>query len=314
MQIFNEIVRQSEPCCVALGFFDGTHKGHQRLLLSMNDYASENDLTPCVFTFLQSPCAALGKRESRALQSFDHRLNGIAAYSGAKRCFAVDFAKYRDVGAADFVENIIIEQLNAKAVFCGFNFSFGKNAEGDSSLLREICARHNVEVFVTEPVCVDGETVSSTRLRRLIADGKVFDANSLLALPFEIEGEIVHGRENGRTVGIPTINQQIPEGFVVPRFGVYASFAIVDHKRYDAVTNIGVRPTVAGEGVNCETFILDKITAPLYGKIVSTQLLWFERDERKFSSLNELSKQIRRDIAHIKKLKIYDIYKSREIR
>ena len=309
MQIINDIHKLNEPCCVALGFFDGTHTGHRRLLLSMKEHAERNGLLPCVFTFSASPCAALGKAESRALQTFDQRIEGIKAYSGAKLCFAVDFVKYREITAKDFIDDILIDKLGAKAVFCGFNFRFGKNAAGDTALLRERCARYGAEVFVTDPVCSGGETVSSSRIRRLIAGGKVFEANSLLAKPFSIGGVVVHGKENGRTVGIPTLNQPLPEGFVVPRFGAYASFAVIEGKRYRAVTNIGVRPTVSGQGVNCETHILEPIDGELYGKEVLTELLWFERDERKFADLGELAAQIHRDIDHINELKIYEMYK-----
>lgn len=313
MEILYDITKQNDPCCVALGFFDGVHKGHQTLLRAMKKYADEHALTPCVFTFSTSPCAALGKAESRALNTFEERMNAIGEYSGARCCCAVDFAKYKDVPAESFVEDILIGKLGARAVFCGFNFHFGKKAAGDAELLTSLCAKHGVSVFVTQPVCADGDTVSSTRIRRLIETGAMHEANTMLAHPFCIEGVILHGKENGRTVGIPTINQALPEGFVIPRFGVYASCVTVDGTRRRAITNVGIRPTVTGEDaprtasdINCETHILDGLDEELYGKNVRTELLWFERDERKFRDLNELAEQIRRDIAHINTLDIYD--------
>ena len=299
MKLFYDIFPQETPCCVALGFFDGMHTGHRRLMLSMKKYAAENDLLPCVFTFSDSPCALLGKAESRALQTFKQRIAAVEEFSGAEKCFAVDFEKYRDVAAVEFVEDILIGKLNARAVFCGFNFRFGKNAQGSTELLSDICKRHGVSAFVIEPVCADGETVSSTKLRRLIREGKVAAANELLAHPLCIDGEIIHGRENGRKVGIPTVNQDLPEDFIVPRFGVYASRVTVDGKKYRSITNIGTRPTVNGSGVNCETHILEEIGGELYGKSVSTELLGFVRDERRFDSLEQLAEQIKLDIAYI---------------
>ena len=309
MKLYHDIIKQNEPCCAALGFFDGVHTGHQRLMRSMYEYAAANALAPCVFTFAESPCAMLGKSESSALQTFCQRIAAIEEISRAEKCFAVDFVKYKDVTPEDFIENILIEELNVKAVFCGFNFHFGKNAGGDPAVLEHLCAKHDVRAFVTERVSADGETVSSTRLRRLIREGKISEANRLLAHPFCIDGAVVHGKENGRTVGIPTINQRLPDGFVVPRFGVYASLVSVGGAKHRAITNVGVRPTVNGSGVTVETHILDKTEGELYGETVKTELLWFERDERKFADLNDLAAQIHRDIAHISELNIYDMYK-----
>ena len=309
MKILTVPQKLEKPCCVALGFFDGTHLGHQKILTAMRRYAEENSLTPCVFTFAQSPCALLGKDESRALQSFSQRLGGIEEFGGARLCFAVDFLRYKDIAAEDFVNSLLLDTLNVRAAFCGFNFRFGKNALGDTSTLEKCLSERGAKLFVTEPVCKNGETVSSSRIRRLIGGGKIMEANAMLAHPFSIEGEIIHGRQNGRTVGIPTINQTIPADFVVPKLGAYASFAVVGGRRYKAVTNIGVRPTVQrGSAVNCETHILEDVEGELYGENVRTELLWFEREERRFEDLSALSEQIHRDIAHIDELNIYNLY------
>ena len=309
MQIFYDIEKQDQPCCIALGFFDGAHIGHRTLLSAMNSYARQNALRPCVFTFSDSPCSILGKAESRSLQTLEQRLDNIAEFSRAEVCFAVSFLKYKDLDAKSFVENILIDKLCVKAVFCGFNFRFGKNAEGDAKLLEDICSRSNVKVFVTAPVCSGGETVSSTGIRRLIENGKMLKANALLAQPFRIEGIVSSGKQNGRKMGVPTINQSLPEGFVVPRYGVYASFAVIDGERFRAVSNIGVRPTIFEHGqVNCETHILDTVNGDMYGKSVCTEILWFERDERRFDDLNALAAQIHRDIDHINSLDIYNLY------
>lgn len=310
MQIFTDICKQDKPCCAALGFFDGVHIGHTRLLRSMKEYAAENGLLSAVFTFSDSPAAALGKTEkSRSLMTLKSRLSEFEAM-GIDMCFAVDFLKYREVSAEDFVNDILLDTLNTRAVFCGYNYRFGKFAAGSCALLDDICTKRGAAVYVTAPVCRKGDTVSSTRIRALIETGKMHRANTLLGRPFFIEGDVLHGLQNGRTVGIPTLNQAIPEHFVKPRFGVYASFAVIDGKRFRAVTNIGVRPTVSGTNINCETHILDDIDGELYGKNIRTELLWFERDERKFPDLTALAQQISRDIEHINKLKIYESYKN----
>ncbi len=307
MQIIKEIHKQHQPCCIALGFFDGVHMGHRRLINSMTAHASENGLSSAVFTFSSSPAAALGKSSARTLMTIESKLSCFDSLS-VDKCFLMNFTDFRDVSAETFVNDILIDTLCAKAVFCGYNYRFGKFASGSCGLLSELCESKGVEVFVTAPVCADGDTVSSTRIRNLIENGKMREANTLLTAPFSISGTIAHGLQNGRKVGIPTINQYLPENYVKPRFGVYASFAVIDGKRYRSITNIGVRPTVSGHGINCESHILDDFDGDIYGKNVRTELLWFERDERKFPDLAELAKQIHRDIAHINQLKIYEIY------
>ncbi|MBQ1389685.1 MAG: bifunctional riboflavin kinase/FAD synthetase [Clostridia bacterium] len=309
MKIYYETIKQDAPCCVALGFFDGVHTGHRALLGAMNSYATSHDLNSCVFTFSHSPCALLGKKESRALQTLPQRLSDIEEFSGAQCCYAVDFWKYREMSAENFVFDILVKTLNVRAVFCGFNFRFGKGASGDTSTLKNMLTPLGIEVFVIAPVCSSGETVSSSRIRRLIENGEMMSANSMLAHPFCISGEVVHGKQNGRTVGIPTINQSLPEGFVIPKMGAYASFAVISKTRIRAVTNIGLRPTISSNNtINCETHLLDDFSGDLYGEDISTELLWFEREERKFDDLNALAKQIRFDINHITELNIYERY------
>lgn len=309
MDIFNDISKRRNPCCVALGFFDGVHVGHRALLTSMIRYAAEHSLTSCVFTFSKPPSAVLspGKASSGVIMTENERIDAVAAL-GADVCFDVDFDRFKNISAEDFVKKILVGQLNAAAVFCGFNFRFGKNAEGNTETLHSLCAELGVRLFVTPPVYSGEDIVSSSRIRRLIEDGKIFDANRLMRRPFAISGEVVHGLQNGRSAGIPTLNQLIPSGRVMPRFGAYASFAVIGGKRLRAVTNIGVRPTVSGSGVNCETHILDEFGRDIYGENVCTQLLWFERGERKFESLDALALQIRADIDHIEQLDIYERY------
>ena len=306
MQIYNTIQRIS-PCCAALGCFDGIHIGHQRIINSMCSYAKENALDSAVFTFDVSPAALLGKTPRRSLLSHDDKMN-ILRDSGVEHCFSVDFSSVRNIAPEDFVKAVLIDKIGVKAVFCGFNYHFGRNAEGTSDILTELCRKHGIKAFVSSPVCYGDKAVSSGRIRDLIEQGDILTANRLLGKPFSVEQVITEGRHNGRTVGIPTINQNLPEGFVTPRFGVYASFVYIDGRRYESITNVGVRPTVGGVNKNIETHILGRFYGEMYGKRVRTQLLDFVRDEKKFDSLEELSDQIKADIAHIKESSVYNKY------
>lgn len=307
MQRYDKIIKQNNPTCVALGAFDGIHLGHREIISSMIRYAKKTGMESLVFTFSDSPAVLLGKSSARIIRSQSDKLS-ILEKLGVDKCFSAYFPNFMNISPTDFIEKILIEELNVKAVFCGFNYRFGKCALGDAELLKDVCKKYGTEVFAAEPVCADGDVVSSSRVRDLIESGEMKKANSLLGTPFSLEQKIVEGKHNGRSVGIPTVNQTPPEDFVVPKHGVYASVAVIDGKRYEAITNVGVRPTVGGGKLNYETHIVNGFDEEIYGKAVRVYLLDFVRSERKFSDLQELSKQIKSDIEYIYKNNLYDLY------
>lgn len=308
MQIFNNIERQTSPSCVAVGCFDGIHIGHQKIISDMCSYAKENNFTSTVFTFPTSPAAMLGKTPRRAIMTQSDKMKFLESL-GVEKCFSIDFMTIKDTSAEEYIKNILLENLRAKAVFCGFNYRFGKQAQGDSEFLHDVCSKLGVETFISSPICCDESVVSSSRIRTLIENGEILTANKLLGKPFSVEQTIVEGKHNGRTVNIPTVNQNLPPEFVTPRFGAYASFAVIDGKEFEAITNVGTRPTVGGVNKNVETHILGGFGGNLYGKTVRTELLYFIRDERKFDNLTQLSEQIKLDIDFVYKNKIYEKYR-----
>lgn len=306
MQCFNQILQQKNPTCVALGTFDGIHIGHRAIISKMCKYSEDNGLASSVFTFSGSPSALPAKNTAGTLTVEADKME-IFSGLGVEKCFSLDFPQIMNTSPIDFIENILIKELNAKAVFCGFNHRFGKKAEGNTEMLKSICKKHGVEVFITEPVCFDGIIVSSSRIRELIENGHISLANKLLCRPLSISLPIVEGKHNGRKVGVPTINQTPPVDFVIPKNGVYASFAVINGKKYEAVTNVGVRPTVGNGGLNYETHIIGDFNEQLYGQDVRTELLAFVRSERKFNDLKELSEQIQRDIKYIYDNNLYQL-------
>ena len=306
MQIYTTLTT-SAPRCAALGCFDGLHIGHRRIINSMCGYAKENNLRSSVYTFEVSPAALLGKAPRRSLLSQEDKMD-ILCHLGVEECFSIDFSSVRNITPEAFVKDILIDKLGVKAVFCGFNYHFGRNAQGTSDVLNHLCLKYGIEAFVTSPVCYGDRTVSSGRIRDLIEQGDILTANRLLGCPFSVEQIITEGKHNGRTMGIPTVNQNLPAGFVTPRFGVYASYVYIDGQRYQSITNVGVRPTVGGVGKNIETHILTRFVGDLYGKKVRTQLLDFIRDEQKFDNLDDLALQIKDDIARVKASSVYNKY------
>lgn len=211
----------------------------------------------------------------------------------------INFSDIRDLSPEAFVNEILVDRLEAKAVICGFNYRFGKNASGNSDTLRENCDKKGIKCVIVNEVELDGAPVNSTSIRKAIEKGDILTANKMLGRSFGFTAEVIDGDKRGRTWGFPTINQQLPEGFVTPYFGVYKSVVTVDGRQYTGVTNIGLRPTVGTDIVLSETHILD-FDGNLYGKAVDIRLIGFIRPEIKFNSFDSLVSQIKSDISKVK--------------
>ena len=270
---------------VALGLFDGVHLGHRRVI--MNAVGAEN-LRAAVFSF-GADAAAL-KPNACALCT-PAQTERLFASLGVDEWLQADFSGYRDLSAQAFVKEVLCRQLHAKRVCCGFNFRFGKGGAGDVARLRALCAENGIELVVVQEVCADGQAVSSDRIRRLIEQGEVQKAARLLGHPFSLELPVSHGQQLGRQLGSPTVNQCLPDGFVLPRFGVYAGTVVIDDRTYFGISNVGIRPTVGASKPLCETWIED-FEGDLYDRTLSVVLTSFERPERPFACVQALKDQI----------------------
>lgn len=275
------------PSALALGFFDGVHRGHAAVVGAAAQAAREGGLRAAAVTFADNP------RGVGLLMQPEQKRAALAAL-GVELLVELRFELVKDMTPEAFVRDILIGGLHARAVFCGFNYRFGRGASGDAGMLRTLCAQHGASVSTLPPVCSGGEPVSSTRIRGLLERGEVEAAAVLLGRPFGIEGDVVHGRQIGRTLGTPTINQYPFSQMAGLREGVYASAAFVRGEWMPSVTNIGSNPTVGGVRVVWETYIPD-FSGDLYGHSVRVALRRFLRDERKFASLDELREQMRED-------------------
>ncbi len=273
---------------VALGFFDGIHLGHRTVLRHALDVAGDA-YTPTVFTFDTLP-KLQGEGLLLSREAGDRRL----AKMGFSERIAADFAALRDLTPEEFARNVLSEALHAAAVCCGENFRFGKNGSGDALALKKWGDVFGFEVHILPLMPVEGEPVSSTRIRRALAAGDMLTVNRLLGHAYEITARVVNGAHLGRTFGTPTINQPLPEETAYPPFGVYASAVEVDGAVHHAVTNIGIKPTVGGHTPLAETWIFD-YTGDLYNRTVTVRPVRFLRAESTFSSVEQLKKQIMTD-------------------
>ena len=187
------------------------------------------------------------------------------------------------------------EKFAPDLISCGFNYHYGKNAAGNTEMLSNFCFKQGIEFKCYNPVCEGGEPVSSTRIRKFLKNGEIEAANALLTFPFSFTAEVISGDRRGRTIGFPTINQKYPSELIPLKFGVYKSKIIIDGAEYEGITNIGIRPTWKTDYIISETYIIG-FSGDLYGKRITTMPARFVRGEVKFSSVEELKKQIENDI------------------
>ena len=287
-------IRGVSPCAVALGNFDGVHKGHQELIARTVDKAKAEGLKSAVFTFSNHPKSFIpGGKEVKNIVYGEEKFSLIEKL-GVDYMFSIEFnEEVQNTEPADFVEKFLVGKLKAAEVFCGFNYRFGRKAAGNVDLLRECGKRLGFSVNVIDPVVVDGEVVSSTLIRSLIKSGEVDDCFKYLGRNYDIGGDVVVGNRLGKSLGFPTSNIMIDENMVTPPNGVYVTYCIYNGVRYPSVTNVGVKPTVGTFKKNVETHIFN-FNKELYGKHIKVEFLKMIRDEVKFASTDELSEQIAR--------------------
>ncbi len=294
MQSFQTLLPEQQNTSVALGFFDGVHRGHRRVLCAAAK-ERENGLLPVCLTFAESPKSVIAGKPLPLLMTRADKLRALEQI-GMEHVVFADFRAMMHLSARDFFQQILVDTLRAKRLFCGFNYRFGKHAEGDTAMLQALCGEFGVTLTVMPPETDGGEVVCSTLIKRLISEGDVRRANALLCAPFGFSQTIRHGRHLGHRLGTPTINQPLVKELIVPKFGVYASrVTLEDGKTYCGVTNIGVKPTVGGKTPLSETWMPDYTGGEIYGQTADVRLLGFIRAERKFGSLDELKDEILRN-------------------
>ena len=280
---------------VILGNFDGVHKGHQIILKKSVNKAKEENLKSIVYTFNEYPKNKQTKITTCSEKAYLLNENGI------DYLYLEQFEKVRNYTPKEFVEKVLVDTLNAKEVYCGFNFTFGKGKSGDASTLEKLLKEKNIKLNVQEPVRDENkEIISSTRVRNYIKEGNFEKVRELLGHNFIILGEVIYGKQLGRVLGFPTANLRF-ENKIYPEFGVYGVKVHIedDEKIYNGVMNIGRNPTVDIGVLSVETNIFD-FSKDIYGEIILIEVLENIRSEKKFNSVDELKKQIGYDVDYWK--------------
>lgn len=286
MEIYNDInkINEETPTAIALGAFDGLHKGHIEVIKSAVKSQSGQ---AAVFTFEENPHGA-------KQLILPHDKQAILKNMGVKKLFCIPFEQIKTMQAKAFLQNVLVKKCNASAVFCGQDFRFGKGAEGGAELLKAFCGLHKIKLNILTDVNFDKERISSTRIRTALENGDIASANKMLGRLFGYSIVVEKGKQLGRTIGVPTFNQTLPVGFIQPRLGVYASISKINGRYLPSVTNIGVKPTVGSDRVISETWV-PNFEGNLYGKDIWVEIAGFIREEKKFASLEELKKVIVND-------------------
>ena len=293
----NEQTKKSRSV-LALGMFDGVHLGHRALIRQAAEAARRLGAEAVAFTFTDAPGKLL-HLPVISLSTPAQRVSWLKE-AGADRVDMVDFTQsFADLSPEGFLA-YLRERYDVAALAAGFNYTFGRYGAGTAETLKQLGAEHGFPVLIAEPVLLDGEPVSSTRIRARISEGAMEAAEALLGRPYTLTGSVVSARHIGHTLGYPTANLETGEQ-LLPRDGVYATYAVLDGAACPAVTNVGRNPTVAGRRRTVETFILDGAPS-LYGAELSVAFLPRIREERSFPSLEALSRQIGEDVKTAKKL------------
>lgn len=277
---------------LALGNFDGLHLGHTKVLEKAKEISEKNNLALAVMVFEEHPKKLIEGKAPPMLMTTKARDEALEKMGF--KIIKANFSDFRNMSAEDFILKVYCK-LNVRAICCGFNYRYGKNGSGNAETLKKSCEKLGIRLFVCDEASFEGEPISSTRIRKEIENGNIRKANAMLGREFSYKLEVVTGDRRGHKLGFPTINQFFPEDFVSARYGVYASKVKLGGIWYPSVTNIGIRPTVETDRPRSETHILG-FSGDLYAEKIEVYLLDFVRDERKYSSLKELSETISRDV------------------
>ncbi len=287
----------NESIVLALGFFECIHIGHRELLSVCQQKAKNLQSKSACFTFDNNPQQFFGNNSRKLIYDFDERcvvLNNLGMDYTLYQRFDKNFCS---MSAEDFLKNLF--RLNIKGIVCGFDFSYGKNAVGNAISLLEACKRQNIPCDIIEEVSLKGKKVSSSLIYDCINKGNICDANIMLGEKYRYVGIVDGGKKVGRTLGFPTINLSLNNDVVTPNYGVYSGEIVFSDKLYNAVINVGTRPTFNDNNSLIEAHIIG-FNGDLYGQSIRLFFNRFIRKQKVFVDKEQLSKQIYKDVLEAK--------------
>lgn len=284
----------TDKIAVAIGNFDGIHKGHQKLLKELVSCSEKKGFIPAIYTFKTHPVNILkGEGTLRTISEIEEQKEIFSEF-GINTVLYEDFEAVKNLEAEDFVKKILVDKLHVKLVVVGENNRFGKNSSGNAELLSKLGIKYGFDVRIVKSLLIDNVVCSSSAVRNALENGDVPSANKMLGRPYKIENVVINGKMLGRTYGFPTANILIPRGKVVPQYGVYATVAYVDGKSYKAITNVGVTSFDKEKIERVETYLID-FDSDIYGKKIRIDFLRQMRKFVSFKNVCDLEEQLIKD-------------------
>lgn len=300
----DEVPDSIRPCVVTIGVFDGVHRGHQALMRTVVEKAHALDATPVVVTFDRHPLEVIAPGSEPALLTTLPQRARIMATVGIQAVVVLRFDDHlRHMTAEDFVRTVLVDTLGCVHAVVGANFRFGHKQAGTIETLHDLGKAYGFDVTIFAlQMAEEADVVSSTMIRRHIAEGLVERAAEALDRPFRLEGYVEHGANRGATLGFPTANLRIPARMLLPKLGVYAGWLLWKSERFPCVMNVGLNPTFGDRSTPIvEAHVLD-FNKDLYGEIVEVEFTHRLRDELKFDRVQDLVDQVHADVERARSL------------
>lgn len=297
MKIIKNLHDYSEktPLALSIGMFDGVHRGHQTIIKNLNTVAANRGLESAILTFWPHPRTIFSPNDDLKLLNTIEEKTYLLAKNGVQHLFLKEFDEaFRNLTGEEFVKQILVEKLNVKHLIIGHDHTFGKNRSGDFNLLQKMSSEYGFEVEQVEAVDFHDRHISSTQIRNALKDAKIKEANEMLGYTYSVSGTVVDGKKLGRTIGYPTANISASPLKFLPKNGAYIVDVFLKTQHSKGMLSIGTNPTVDGNSLSVEVYILD-FNDDIYGEEISVNFREFLHEEIKFDGLDKLIERLDED-------------------
>jgi len=297
MDIYTDLTTYSEVTNIALslGMFDGVHRGHQSIIQEIVEISKKKNLQPAVLTFWPHPRLVFNPNDDLKLLNTIEEKSELLQKFGIQNLFLQTFdEEFRNLTGEEFVQKILVEKLKVKHLIIGYDHVFGKNKSGNFQLLEKMSPQFDFEVEQMEAVNLHNDHISSTKIRNALLEGKILEANEMLGYHYPVSGTVVDGKKLGRTIGYPTANIEVDSIKLLPKKGAYIVDVFVKHEHYKGMLSVGTNPTVGGNSLTTEVYLLD-FDQDIYGEKIAVHFRDFLHEEIKFDSLEKLIERLDED-------------------
>lgn len=283
------------PLSLSIGIFDGVHIGHQAIIKKLNIIADKKHLESAILTFWPHPRTVFNPDDDLKFLNTIEEKTYLLKKNGIQHLFLKEFdEEFRNLTGEEFVKQILVGKLNVKHLIIGHDHTFGKNRSGDFNLLQKMSSEFGFEVEQVEAIDFHSKHISSTQIRNALTEGNVKEANEMLGYVYSVSGEVIHGKKIGRTIGYPTANIAVNPIKLLPKKGAYIVDVFVKNQHFKGMLSIGTNPTVNGNLLSVEVYILN-FNEDIYGKEISVNFREFLHDEIKFETLEKLIERLDED-------------------